>query len=87
MQKFCREVVVWRALRHPNILPLIGVVMFEGHFEMLSDWMANGNLVDFINARPDVNRIGLVGFAFGISLSSIFLMSAQPSSWRVLLKV
>jgi hypothetical protein len=34
--------------------------------------MVNGNLVDFINAHPDVDRITLVGFALEVSLSSIF---------------
>ena len=26
-QRFCREVVTWKTLRHPNVLPLLGVTM------------------------------------------------------------
>ena len=53
---------MWKFLRHPNVLPLIGVTMSETRFAMISDWMVNGNINDFVRARPDVDRIGLVGF-------------------------
>ena len=61
MQRFCKEVVTWKFLQHPNVLPLIGVTMSEGRFVMISDWMANGNINGFIKAHPDVDRLGLVG--------------------------
>ena len=54
--------MTWKALHHPNILPLIGVTMSETKFEMVSDWMVNGNINDFIKAHPDANRLELVGF-------------------------
>ena len=57
---------MWKTLRHPNVLPLTGVMISENQFAMISDWMANGNICDFIKAYPDVNRITLVGFALGI---------------------
>ena len=53
---------MWKTLRHPNILPLIGVRMSETQFAMVSDWMANGGINDFIKAHPGVNRLYLVGF-------------------------
>ena len=53
---------MWRSLRHPNVLPLMGVTMTETRFAMISDWMVNGNINDFVKARPGVDRIGLVGF-------------------------
>ena len=64
VQRFCKEVVTWKTLRHPNVLPLIGVTMTETQFEMVSEWMANGNINDFVKAHPDVDRLGLVGFVF-----------------------
>jgi len=59
--------VTWKALRHPNVLPLLGVVMSEAHFAMISDWMVNGNINDFVKAHPNVNRLELVGCSFNIS--------------------
>ena len=42
--------------------------MSETQFAMVSDWMANGNINDFVRAHPDANRSGLVGFTFNVSL-------------------
>jgi hypothetical protein len=55
--------MTWKTLRHPNILPLIGVMMSETQFAMVSDWMVHGNITDFVMAYPDVNRLALVGFS------------------------
>ena len=60
--------MTWKILRHPNILPLIGVMMSETHFAMISDWMVDGNINDFVKAHPDVNRLALVGFSLRASL-------------------
>jgi serine/threonine protein kinase len=70
-QRFCREVMAWKTLRHPNILPLIGVVVSQTQFAMISDWMANGNINNFIKTHPDANRLELVGFALKALLSSL----------------
>jgi hypothetical protein len=61
--------VTWKTLRHPNILPLIGVIMSETQFAMVSDWMADGNINDFVKAHPDANRLELVSVSFEISPS------------------
>ena len=53
---------MWNYLRHPNVLPLTGVVMTDTQFAMVSEWMVNGNINDFIRSCPDVDRLGLVGF-------------------------
>ena len=33
---------------------------------MISDWMVNGNIDDFVEAHPDANRLELVGFSLGL---------------------
>ena len=53
---------MWKYLRHPNVLPLIGVTMTETQFAMVSEWMVNGNIREFVRAHPDVDRLGLVSF-------------------------
>ena len=45
--------------------------MSEGHFAMISDWMVNGNISDFVKAHPDANRVELVGSSFKALLSSL----------------
>jgi hypothetical protein len=64
VQRFCKEFVTWKALRHPNVLPLLGVIMSETRFAMVSKWMPNGNINEFVEAHCDANRFELVSFPF-----------------------
>ena len=50
----------WKALRHPNVLSLLGVRMTENEFAMVSEWMPNGNINQFVAAHQDVDRFELV---------------------------
>ena len=50
----------WKALNHPNVLPLLGVTMKESQFVMVSEWMENGNINEFITSHADVDRFELV---------------------------
>jgi serine/threonine protein kinase len=60
LQRFCQEGVAWKHLRHPNILPLLGVTVSEHRFAMVSEWMGNRNINEFIQKNKYVNRIELV---------------------------
>ena len=62
-QRFCREAVSWKHLRHPNILPLLGVTVSEHQFALVSEWMENGNINDFIERYRHVNRVELVRYS------------------------
>ena len=64
MQRFCKEVVTWRTLHHPNVLPLRGITMTKSQFVMISDWMGNGNINEFVKANPEADQLGLVCFSF-----------------------
>ena len=61
-QKFIREAVTWRHLRHPNILPLLGVnVDLEQHqLAMISEWMVHRNVNEYVKKFEGVNRVQLV---------------------------
>ena len=52
----------WKALRHQNALPLLGVMMKNREFVMVSQWMDNGNINEFIETHGNANRFKLVGF-------------------------
>ena len=54
----------WKALQHPNVLPLLGVIMTETDFSMVSEWMPNGNIKQFVSAYQDANRFELVRSPF-----------------------
>jgi len=65
-QKFYKEVILWERLSHPNILKLVGVQedMKKGRFTTVSEWMAHGTILNYIEKNP-ANRLELVcGFTF-----------------------
>ena len=53
--------------------------MSENQFSMVSDWMVNGNINDYVKAHMDVNRLELVGLLFQVLISSL---SYRLSSWQ-----
>lgn len=61
IQGFCKEVLWWKSLRHPNVHPLLAATMNGGHFAMISQWMENGNIKEFIEKNGSENRFELVG--------------------------
>ena len=43
--------------------------MGDTHFAMISEWMANGNIKQFVKVHWDANRFELVGFRFAAGLA------------------
>ncbi|KAF7319102.1 Kinase-like protein [Mycena chlorophos] len=48
--RFLREALVWRQLRHPHILPFLGLdkETFPASFSMVSPWMENGTVMKYL---------------------------------------
>ena len=61
LQQFCKEVVLWKTLSHPNILKLAGVQADVGKelFTTVSEWMEHGNIMAYIK-KNHANRLELV---------------------------
>ncbi|SJK99362.1 uncharacterized protein ARMOST_02657 [Armillaria ostoyae] len=59
IKNFCREALVWRNLKHPNVLPFLGVStkLFVPSFCLISPWMENGNIMSFLAANPGHDRL------------------------------
>ena len=64
-QVFYNEAIMWKRLRHPNIVAFIGVT--QSPLQFVSEWMPNGILTEYVNKNPDVNRVGLVSLSSAIS--------------------
>ena len=60
VKRFCEVVVAWGGLRHPNVLPLLGVTMSENRFVIVSEWMVGGDINDFVKMNSDADRLRLV---------------------------
>ncbi|KXN85744.1 hypothetical protein AN958_10927 [Leucoagaricus sp. SymC.cos] len=62
-KSFMREIVILGQLDHVNILPFFGVHCSDGNQDdiyLVSAWMTNGNLLDYLQENPDVDRLLLM---------------------------
>lgn len=82
MQRFCRDVVTWKALRHPNVSELMGATINENRLLMVSEWTRNGDINGFVKSRYDVNRLRLVCLLFGVIISPVADNHTATVAWR-----
>ncbi|CUA67281.1 Katanin p80 WD40 repeat-containing subunit B1 [Rhizoctonia solani] len=60
LKRAARELFCWSRMEHPNIHRLQGVIMFKGQYlGMVSEWMENGNLHEYLRKQPSADRYQL----------------------------
>lgn len=57
-QPFYGEAVLWKRLRHPNVVRFFGVT--TSPFQILLEWMPNGTLTEYVNSHLQADRTSLV---------------------------
>ncbi|KAJ6467883.1 hypothetical protein C8R45DRAFT_475380 [Mycena sanguinolenta] len=57
-RRFCREALIWRRLRHSNIVPLIGIDTenFPPSLCLVSPWMKNGTVNAYLKEKEGDDR-------------------------------
>jgi len=60
LQRFCKEVLLWKCLNHPNVLAFHGASVNQRQLCIVSPWMENGNVVSYTRNNPKANRLLLV---------------------------
>ncbi|KAJ7362568.1 kinase-like domain-containing protein [Mycena albidolilacea] len=72
--KFCREALVWQALRHASILPFLGIDRnsFPSSFCMVSPWMKYGTILKYLQDR---GRKEIIRLTFEIAQGLDYLHS------------
>ena len=78
-QRLCREIIGWKHLSHPNILPLLGISVPANAYSfcILTEWMYNGNIMKYTKSNPGANRLQLVR---SLAVSLYFLPTHQLPS-------
>ena len=71
--------MTWKILHHKNVLPLLGVTMSQNQFVMLSEWMVNGNINEFVKVHRDVDLFELVGPSLYCKLPLLILFDPYSS--------
>jgi hypothetical protein len=56
IQAFRSEVIAWRFLRHPNIVPFFGISDVLPVC-LVSKWMPHGSMSSFLVANPETPRM------------------------------
>ncbi|KAG8725006.1 hypothetical protein FRC09_010210 [Ceratobasidium sp. 395] len=56
IKRTTREVYHWSKLKHKHVLDLTGIAIFRRRLAMISPWMVNGTLSDYVQNNPDINR-------------------------------
>ena len=59
-QRFYRDIVGWKYVSHPNVLPFLGVSETLFEFCIINPWMPNGNIIEYIQRYQSVDRLQLV---------------------------
>ena len=52
--------MAWKYLSHPNVVPLLGVSETLFSFSIISPWLPNGGIIEYIQKHLGVNRLQLV---------------------------
>ncbi|KAK7041449.1 hypothetical protein VNI00_009315 [Paramarasmius palmivorus] len=66
---FFQEALLWKHLRHPNVLPFLGAnsSLFEERISLVTPWMANGDIVTYLRHNPEHDRLrSIVEIAAGL---------------------
>ena len=59
-QRFYRDILGWKYIAHPNVVPFSGVSETLFSFSIINPWLPNGNILDYIQKNQRVNRLQLV---------------------------
>ncbi|EUC56081.1 tyrosine kinase domain protein, partial [Rhizoctonia solani AG-3 Rhs1AP] len=59
LKRLTREIYNWSKFKHENIHQLLGVIMFQGRVGMVSKWMANGNLQEYLLEKKNADKYRL----------------------------
>ncbi|KAH7908669.1 kinase-like domain-containing protein, partial [Hygrophoropsis aurantiaca] len=75
---FSKEAILWGQLSNPYVLPFCGVYRLPDNPSQLclvSPWMANGNLSQYLGQKPQANRLSLL---LDVALGLEYLHSFDP---------
>ncbi|CAE6460363.1 unnamed protein product [Rhizoctonia solani] len=89
MKRAFREIYNWSKLEHKNIHKLLGVTMHEGRVGMVSNWMENGTLQQYLKQRSDINYYPLcIGVAEGVAyLHSVNMVHGDLKACNILVSL
>ncbi|KAF9256320.1 kinase-like protein, partial [Marasmius fiardii PR-910] len=83
VEKLCkaylREAIVWRQLKHPNVLPFLGIYFLENNQQvcLISPWMEKGNLVQYVRLERSQGNIDHYSLVYDVAIGLSYLHSRK----------
>ncbi|KDQ16379.1 hypothetical protein BOTBODRAFT_92589, partial [Botryobasidium botryosum FD-172 SS1] len=65
IKRLAREVKVWSRLKHHHVLPFLGVCTVGSVPYLISPWMENGHVLEYLKNHPNVDRRRLLAQVAG----------------------
>jgi len=62
-RRFYREIIGWKYVVHPNVVPFSGISETLFSFCIINPWLSNGNILEFTRKNKRVNRLKLLAQA------------------------
>lgn len=62
-QSFYKEAVLLKYLSHENIIPWLGVSKEHFPLSIVTEWIPNGNIRNYVQNHPEADRLALVSVA------------------------
>ena len=75
LKDFLEEAAIMKEMKHPNLVQLLGVCTREPPFYIITEFMPNGNLLDFLRNcnRADIDALVLMYMATQVSAAMEYL--------------
>ncbi|KAF5385606.1 hypothetical protein D9757_006780 [Collybiopsis confluens] len=79
LKSLSKEVLIWRQLKHPNILPFLGVdkTLFPPSFSIVSPWMDNGDLISYFR-KSSLHPSAKLDYIVQIAEGLVYLHELNP---------
>lgn len=85
IQRLTSEFKIWSDLQHAHVLPFIGYVLRGDHPCLVSEWMDNGSVRDFLRRLPEADIFPLVGsnisIRAGCALITPSFLGQRDTAW------
>ena len=81
-QRFCKEAIVWKYVSCRYILKFDGVFYCNDVPAIVTPWMPHGNITEYLEKHPDVNRLRLVGLNIPRHQAKVHFASSRHIVYR-----
>ncbi|KAF8322279.1 kinase-like protein [Clavulina sp. PMI_390] len=78
-----REAKISSRFAHPNVLPTLGIAFIDDSLAILSPWMRNGNIMDYLERNPSADRLHMVRVTPHSGTGSDSLTFPFSQAWEI----